>query len=213
MRSHRRLRRASEAVAALLLEDLGFRVLEVRRPLVVGGEEVSDIDIVAERGGQLYAVEVKAGSADVGAVRQAYTNAVLAGMRPLIVARGVDDKARAAASRLGVEILVLPDLLLAGYEDLREAVREAVLSVVEEIAQTLLAACGAGEEELRVLEAVAASETVQDLADRLGVSVEEAGRLLGRLRRRGLLPGGSYRVMRLAARISLLACRRSVPRP
>ncbi len=213
MRAHRRLRRASEAVAALLLEDLGYRIVEVRRPLVVGGEEISDIDIVAERDGQLYAVEVKAGSADVGAVRQAYTNAVLAGMKPLIVARGVDDKARAAASRLGVEILVLPDLLLAGYEDLREAVREAVLSVVEEMALSLEAACRAGEEERRALEAIAESMTVQDLADRLGTTVEEAGKLLGRLRRKGLLPSGSFRVVRLAARISLLACRGGVPRP
>jgi len=209
---HSRLRRASESAAALVLEDLGYRVVEVRRPLLVEGVEVSDIDIVAEKDGRLYAVEVKAGSADVSAVRQAYTNALLAGMRPLIVARGADDKARAVAEKLGVEIVALPDLLVAGYEDLREAVREALLSVIDEFSSIILEACGnMSPEEARALEALASSETIRDLAEKLGTSIEGAAKTLSKLRGRGLLQTGKFPTLRLSARLILALCPQARP--
>lgn len=203
---HRRLRRASEAGAVSVLESLGYRILDVRAPLLVGGVEVSDIDVVAEKDGERYAVEVKAGKADLHAVRQAYVNARLAGMKPLIVARGADEKALAAAKELGVEIITLPDLLYAGYEDLRQAVQEAVLDAILQIAATITA-CKSLPQHLReAMKAVAESPTIQDLANRLNTTPEEAAKIIAELRRRGALLNASYQTIHRQAALTLALC-------
>ncbi len=215
MAKGRRAWRASEEAAARLLEKLGYRIAAFHEPVVVDGVEVSEIDIVAEKDGVVYAVEVKAGSADVSAVRQAAVNAQLYGARPMIVARGADEKARAVASRLGVELLLLPDMLYAGFDELREAVAEAVYSALDEFL-SILASCERVEPgDVSVLEAIAWSDTFPEAAERMNLSLGEAQRRIAELARRGILPRGPYSRLRLAARM-LLACiymGRSVPRP
>ncbi|MEB3851954.1 MAG: restriction endonuclease [Desulfurococcales archaeon] len=201
----RRARRASEALAAHLLEELGFRVVRLHEPVVVGGFEVSDIDIVAERGGELYAVEVKAGAVDVSGLRQAYVNSILTGMRPLVVARGfAGEEARALAERLGVEVITLPDLVAAGADEVREIVREAVLDALVEALGRLLSCPQLSEDEWRLVEAIAAEGGLPQAARRLGLSVEEAARALASMRSRAGLTGGRRLV--LEARL-LALCR------
>jgi len=211
----RRAWRASEEAAARLLEEMGFRVLRFHERIVVGGVEVGEVDMVAEKGGEVYAVEVKAGSADVSAVRQAYVNARLLGARPLIVARGADERARAVADELGVEMILLPDMLYAGFDEVREAVEEAVEAAIDN-ALSFISNCGRIEEgDLPVLEALASAETFGEAAERLGVSVDELASKVAELGKRGVLPRGPFRRLRLASRI-LLACKSmsgSVPRP
>ncbi len=206
MKSHRRIRRASECFATWLLEELGFNVLDVNKPLVVDGVEVSDIDVLAEKEGIVYAVEVKGGAADVSSVRQAYTNALLAQAKPLVIARGVDDKARKVAERLGVDIIVLPDMLYCGYEDLREAVREALYSFLDELLDYVFSCDKKSENTIRVLRALSEAATIKEFAEKIGLSVEEAGRLLGKLYREGVLPRGSFRRIKIIARLKLLYC-------
>ncbi|MCE4625371.1 MAG: recombinase RecB [Desulfurococcales archaeon] len=205
----KRLWRASEAAAIALLEDMGFEIVDVRRPLIVGGLEVSDIDVVAKKGDTVYAVEVKAGSADVSAIRQAYTNAILAGgLKPMVIARGADDKARAVAEELGVELVLLPDILVAGYEDLRMAVREAILSLVYETAEIIGKVCSneITERERKIVEAVAHSDTIREAAEALGLEVEELGREISRMRKKGMLPNANYNTIKLVAKLALLLC-------
>ncbi len=208
MASGKRAWRASEALAAWLLEELGFKVVETHRRIIVDGVDVGEIDIVAERSGTLYAVEVKAGQADVGSVRQAYVNAVAAGMKPLIVARGVDESARKLAEKLGVEIIVASDIVYAGADEVREIVREAVADALLAIASTIYHCTKLTTYEEETLKAVAESHSITEAAEKLGVSIGELGRKLDELRKKGVLPRDkSYKNLRASAMLALL-CRK-----
>ena len=202
----RRVWRASEAIAESLLEDMGFRVVGRHVRIDVGGVEVGEVDLVAERGGVRYAVEVKAGPVDVSGLRQAYVNALLLGAKPLVVARGyADESAEALARRLGVEVLVLPDALPLTPEDVYETVKYAVEEALEEVLDALTRCHGLGGRELEVVRALASSETFTDAAQRLGVSVDELGSIVAGLRRKGLLRArGPFSKLRLESRLLLL---------
>jgi len=202
----RRAWRASEEYAARLLEEMGFRILGFHVPVRVDGVEVSEVDILAEKGGERYAVEVKAGSLDVAGVRQAYVNAILLEAKPLVVARGADDASKAVAERLGVDLILLPDLLVAGFDELREAVREALEAALDGLLEPVTRCREAREDDLEVLAAIAGSETFLDAAEKLGLGPDELARRIAELRRRRLLPGGPFRRLRLAARL-VLACK------
>jgi len=202
----RRAWRASEEYAARILEEMGYKILGYHVPVRVEGVDVSEVDILAEKDGEKYAVEVKAGSLDVAGVRQAYVNAVLLGAKPLIIARGADEPARAVAERLGVELILLPDLLVAGFDDLREAVREALEAAVDSLLDYVARCREAGPEDLQVMAALASSDTFSDAAARLGVDEAGLARMIAGLRRRGLLPSGPFRRLRLASKM-ILACR------
>lgn len=207
--------RASELLARHVLEELGYRILEVHKRILLGESEVGEVDVLAEKGGRLYAVEVKAGLVDPSGVRQAYVNALLLNASPLIVARGADEGARILAERLGVELLILPDAVYAGIDDLYLAVREAVFDAVWELL-SVFDRCGElAEGDLEILRALSGGETIRDAAETLGASEEEVARMIAGLRRRGLVPRGNYRMVRLAARLLLLCTGsfRSVPRP
>ncbi len=211
----RRVWRSSEALAAQLLEELGYRIVGVHEKIMVEGVEVGEVDIVAEKDGEKYAVEVKAGSLDISGVRQAYVNARLLGAKPLVVSRGVDEKARALARELGVELLVLPDLVVASPDDVRAIVSEAVLSAIDEILGFISKCPEVSSDEEEVLKAIAFTDTIQDASKALGLTVEELAKAIARLSRKGVIPRGSYRLVRLAARI-IVSCRSltgSVPRP
>ena len=73
-----------EELATALLEGEGFRILERRKVIRVGESQVAEVDILAEKDGEVYAVEVKSGRISVTDVRQAFTNARLLGYKPLI---------------------------------------------------------------------------------------------------------------------------------
>jgi len=182
----RRVWRSSESLASWLLEDLGFSVLEFNKRISIGGLEVGEVDMVAEKDGALYAVEVKAGKADTASVKQAFVNASLLKAKPLVVARGADDKALALAKELGVEVIVLPDLLVAGSDELRSIVVEAVVDSMLWLA-TLLTSCSRLEPgDERVLQAIASSDTFKEAAEALGVSPEDLARRLASIKGRGV---------------------------
>lgn len=201
--------RSSEAIAAVILEELGYKVLETHyRVLDDEGREIGEIDIVAEKQGERYAVEVKAGAADLSAIRQAYVNAVIAGMKPMVIARGADDSARSLARRLGVGLIILPDMVLAGSDDLEAIVEAAVDRALGGLAQTLVSCLRAGDLsgwDERLLAAVAESESLAEAASRLGVKPADVTAALGRLREGGLLPRTkSWNGLRAAAALLLL---------
>jgi len=111
-----------------LLEELGFKVLETRHRVIVNGVEIGEVDVVAEDGeGTRWAVEVKAGKLDVNGIRQAYVNAVVLGLKPMVVCKGfADDAARQLAELLGVRVIQLSDVFLVEDEELELVVKEAV---------------------------------------------------------------------------------------
>ncbi|MCS7106853.1 MAG: hypothetical protein NZ902_01935 [Acidilobaceae archaeon] len=204
----KRALRSSEALAASYLELQGFKVVEVHKKVVIGGVEVSDVDIVAEKDGSLYAVEVKAGNVDVEAVRQAYVNAKLLGMRPLVVGRGLaDERASAVAEQLGVELNIFPDVIAVSVNELRDAVYEAVYSAMSEIFYHLSSCDNLSAEDMEQLKFIAHSSSLLDAAERAGVSEREMAQMIARLSEKGVLPkGSSWRVAVLMSRALLSSC-------
>ena len=201
-----RARRSSEALAAKILEDSGFEIVEFSRKVIINGVEVAEIDIVAKKGSDLYAVEVKAGIADVNSVRQAYVNAVVAGMKPLIISRGIDEPARELAKKMGVNVIVLPDELLITMDDLREAVEDAVYSALIKLLQPISKCEGLGNNDLEIIRAIALSHDMASAARSLGISIEELALHISRLRRQGLIPRDihGFKALRLASLVLML---------
>jgi len=184
--------RASEDIAFRFLEELGYKILETRKRVVVDGVEVGEVDAIAVDGnGVKWAVEVKAGALDVNGVRQAYVNAMLVGAKPLIVCRGyADEAARKVAEKLGVKVLVLSDWFLVDSVELALVVESVFERVLERFLEQIVLAGGrVGEEDVRVLRVLAESSSIVDAAKRLGVRVEDVARLVAGLREKGVLGG------------------------
>ncbi len=205
----RRAWRNSEEIAARILEKAGFSVVDFHVPVIEEGIEVGEIDIVAKKDGEEYAIEVKAGMADINAVRQAYVNAVIAGLKPMIIARGADEAARKLAEKLGVSLIVLPDVVVSSTDDIKEIVEEAVEQALTDLLEPLLRCREIGDDDRKVLEALAMSQGgFRNAAEYLGLSVEEFAKRVERLRKSGLLPKGSSKKMRIAALVALVGCER-----
>ncbi len=198
---------ASERIAVELLEAAGFKVLEYGKKIIVDGVEVGEVDIVAvDPEGRLCAVEVKAGKIDVSGLRQCYVNAELLGARPVVICRGfADDAAEKLAEKLDIEVLCLDDLVVFDPEELEALVREAVATVLTELLLPVLEAPRIPPDKLEALKAFAESSSLDEAAEKLGVSVRDAARLLAELRRQGLIPKRlrSYREAAAAARLVL----------
>ncbi len=204
MARHKKLRRASESYAVWFLEENGYSVLDINRPLRINDIEISDIDIVAEKDGVVYAVEVKAGLADVNTIRQAKVNADLAGYKPMVIARGIDEKARIISDKLGVEVIVLPDILYAGFDDLKHAVKEAIYDFIEEFVEHV--DCKNATSQIDILMKLAGSSNFKDFAEKLGLSLEESARVLYKLKEQGLIPKATFRKARFYAKILTVLC-------
>ncbi|MEM2219269.1 MAG: recombinase RecB [Candidatus Korarchaeum sp.] len=181
--------RNSLSVAKAILRSNGFEVLAELVPVRVGGYEVSDVDLMAVRSGERYAVEVKAGRVDVGGIRQAYVNAVLLNSKPLIICRGFSDASSEALAReLSVEVIVLEDLLLSDPEELRRILREEVRSALIEVLPSILYPSELDDQDLLVLRSIARSSDFLEAASSLGMTPEQLGGLLREMRNRGKVP-------------------------
>ncbi len=213
----KRVWKSSETIATNFLEEMGFRVLSLHERIMINNVEVGEVDIIAEKNGVKYAVEVKAGSLDVSGVRQAFVNAQLIGAKPLVIARGIDDRAKTLAEKLGLEIIILPDIIIASTDDIREIMRESLYSIIDELASVLISCNTLSEKDYSIIREIANSETIKDASKRLGLSVEDLSREISKLVKKGILPRGSYRLMRLIAKLltycSILKNKNTVPRP
>lgn len=185
------------------MEAMGFRVLEGRK-VERGGVCVGEVDLVAEREGKLYAVEVKAGRVSVHDVRQAYVNAQLLGASPLAVGRGfANEEAEELARVLGVEVVSVPDyLVVAEPEELLRAVEWALADLLARALQPLLNPLS--EEELKLLEVVARSGSLAEAAQRAGVDARQLREAVAKLSERGFANVKAYPLLRLQAVLSLL---------
>jgi predicted RecB family endonuclease len=195
-----------EMLAQIILELEGYTVEKTRHVLSVEGRPVAEIDVVAKKDGETYYVEVKSGKVSVTDVRQAYTNARLAGVKPLIVARGFsDDAARITAKELGVEVLLIPDYLhLISPEEILQIVEAAVHLTLEKLLPNPVNELS--QEELQVVRAIALSNTFEEAANKLGIGTHELGRKVSELREKGAITSTSpYRLLRLQCKLLLLA--------
>ena len=196
-----------ENIAEEVLARRGFRIISKRYRIKVEGVDIAEVDILAEKDGERYAVEVKAGRVSVTDLRQVYANAVLLKAKPLIVCRDFSDEAaRKTAELLGVEVLFLPEFLVfVTPEELVYSVKSAVKEVLLELLTPPQVELSS--EDVRVLKAIAEADSFRDAAVKLGMEISELGRRVAKLRKKRVLVGEDYSSLRLRA-ILLLSIRK-----
>ncbi|QOJ78447.1 endonuclease [Infirmifilum lucidum] len=194
----------TETLAFYVLESMGFELVSYRHRIVKDGVEVAEVDALARKSGELYAVEVKSGRISTTDIRQAVANAQLLGAKPLIVARGFSDKsAEVYARELGVEVVLLPDYLhFVSTEELLQLLEDALIRTIDRLLDRNIESLS--EEELRVLREIASSRDADEACRRLGVDSRSFSQLLGSLREKGVISGGSFEKLRVQARIALI---------
>ncbi|MHC1601007.1 MAG: recombinase RecB [Candidatus Nezhaarchaeales archaeon] len=185
---------SSERVAIGILERMGFKVLDTRKKIIKDGVEVGEVDIVASSPeGELYAVEVKAGKASVSDIRQAYTGALLLGMKPLIICKSfADAAAETVAKELNVKVLTIPEYyMLFEVEDLELAVKAALQDSIDEFGPPIPLPHGEKltKRDLKLLKTIASSNNIEEVASKLKISIQDVWRHINNLRARGILRG------------------------
>jgi predicted RecB family endonuclease len=171
----------AEDVAVSILEKIGYTILERRKPIVVGGVKVAEVDVIArDQEGNVLAVEVKSGKASVTDVRQVFSNSKLLKAKPLLVCKGFSDaSAISLASELGVRYLLLPEYYLFTLEDFKEVSKEVIRDLL--MLYLSLDIEGISEEEEKIVEALASSNSFSEASEKLGVSEEEFGRQISKM--------------------------------
>jgi len=193
-----------EEIASYILEMLGYQILDRRRRIVKDEEEIGEVDIIAKRNGEMYAVEVKSGTISVSDIRQAYMNALFLGFKPLIIGRGISDEAAAITAReLGVKYILLPEYILMRLTDLKELIERILLKFIyiyESIDSSLY-----HEDDIKILETIASTSDISMAAKKLGIGVKNLGKKISAMRRRGLFiyPIRNYRDLVIQARVIL----------
>ena len=180
---------SAERIATRLLESQGYHILSTNFDIMDDNEKVAEIDIIAEDDENTYAVEVKAGSGDVNAIRQAFGNAKLAGYKPMLVCKGLsDESAKIAAEKLSVTIIELSKYhLLLEPEELEHIVKKCVEEVFEThgfIPYTV----ELQEKDKKLLELISTSSRFKEVADTLTISEKALGKEIKGLTNRGILP-------------------------
>jgi len=178
---------SSERIARDVLERMGFKVVSTRQRITAKGVEVGEVDLVAEApSGDRFSVEVKAGRASVSDVRQAFSNAKLLGLKPMLICKGFSDSAaEAVAKELGVEVLELPQFyMLLEAEELESIVRRAVADALESLERPRLAKLS--KREIKALEVLASSSSWEEASSRFRgrVKLED---VVASLRSKGVL--------------------------
>ena len=203
----RRRWHASERIAFKVLAERGYDILDIHRKIVIDGVEISEVDAIA-RGpdGEIYAVEVKAGRIDLQAIRQAYSNAMLIGAKPLIVGKGfADDAARTAADRLGIKAIELEDLFIVDPEELEEVVEAALVNALVGVLKLVLdPTVTVKPDNIDIIKTVAGSDSLVDAASKLGVQVRDVIEVIKWLREISPLARTGWDGVRLTANLLLL---------
>jgi len=204
---------ASEKIALGVLEELGYRVVETGRKIVINNVEVGEVDVVAEDpSGELYAVEVKAGRIDVSGIRQAYVNSLLVGAKPMVVCKGyADDAARELAEKLGVKVIQLSDVFLVESEEIYTIVREVIEETLTDYLELFYGlSAHIKSEQYEVLYAIHSSSTIDEAANKLGLDVSEFAKKIDELKRAGVIPKWATRYTTVKRVAQILAQKQSI---
>lgn len=170
-----------------MLESKGYEIIATNYKINSKGENIAEIDIIAEKDGEIYAIEVKSGKASLTSIRQAYANAQLAGYKPMIICKKSDEATKEAASKLGVEIMEFSEYhLLLEPEELESIVKKCMEEVLEEYG--FIPHLYLNDEIYKILKAVAEAKDFSEAAKILGISQEEMASKIAKLSRKGIFP-------------------------
>jgi len=178
---------SAERIARRIIEGRGFSIIATNYKINSKGENIAEIDIIAEKNGEKYAIEVKSGRANLTTVRQAFANAQLAGLRPMIICKKCDDATKIAAKKLGVEIIEFSEYyLLLEPEEIESIVKKCMEEIMDEYGLSNLAIVD--EETINFLKIISQSKSFEEASDMLGISEEEMGKKIAELAKRGVIP-------------------------
>ncbi|UXD21371.1 endonuclease [Ignicoccus pacificus DSM 13166] len=156
--------KSSEELAKQLLQAIGFDIIESNKEIIINGRVIAEVDIYARAPCSHYAVEVKAGKVDVGAVRQAYANAKALNAIPMVMGSGwANEEARLLAEKLDVKYLLFDDLFVSTKEELYDMIRIAM----EEVIADVVGSVRPSEEACKLLELEEGSEEFLETLKRL----------------------------------------------
>ncbi len=199
--------RSSESIAADILQQLGYKIIDMHRKVMINNIEISDVDIVAEKNDVKYAVEVKAGPADVSSIRQIYVNSKLLNMVPMIISRGLaDEKAEELAKELNVYFISLSDQVITNLDEIYASVKEALVDFLSDFFKFVTKCDMLEEKDLKLIYSVAVSEDVIEASKIFGTSLEDFTKFLSNLHNRGILPSGKYEYISLISKLMLIFC-------
>ncbi len=178
-----------------LLASMGFEVVGKRSEVSIRGVKVAEVDLVAHKNGEVWAVEAKAGKVDVSGIRQAYVNAKVLGARPLVVCRGFsDESAKVLADTLGVTVVLLPEYVYVSLEELENVVSMGLIRTLN----ALLTFIGSVSRRPEVIDAFIKCEDFGCFCD----VIPDCRDVMKELTRGTPLKGTSYTFMRLLASIA-----------
>ena len=197
-----------EVLAEDVLTSLGYNILDRNYRIKIEGIDVAEVDLIAEKNGEKYAVEVKAGTISVTDIRQAYTNALILGHKPLIVCRGYsDESARILAEHLNVSIVKLQDfIVLSTPEEIYNVFFKTLVDVLLETLNPAYQISRKAKVDTEFLETIVESKNLSDAANKLGIT---AKKLTAKLKEVGLVRKTEHGVkdfnfVRLQALLSLI---------
>ncbi|MFP3227883.1 MAG: restriction endonuclease [Caldisphaera sp.] len=201
--------RSSESIAANLLQQMGYKVVEMHKKVTINNIEISDVDIVAEKNGIKYAVEVKAGPADVSSIRQIYVNSKLLNMVPMIISRGLaDEKAEELAKELNVIFISVSDQVLTNLDEIYASVKEALVDFLDDFFKFLTKCKIIDEKDLKIISSIAVSEDLIEAAKNSNMSIEDFTKAFSSLHNRGILPSGKYEYASLISKLIVIFCKK-----
>ncbi len=184
-----------EDIVEELLASMGFEIVGKRSEVNIRGVRVAEVDLIARKDGEVWAVEAKAGKVDVSGIRQAYVNAKVLGARPLVVCRGFsDESARVLADALGVSVMLLPEYVYVSLEELESVVSMGLIRALN----ALLAFIGSVSRRPKVVEAFVKCEDFGCFCE----EVDNCMDVMKELTRGTPIKGASYTFMRLLASIA-----------
>jgi predicted RecB family endonuclease len=208
--------RSSERIAKGVLQELGYRILETNKSVLIDQAEAFEVDIIAlSPEGEEYCVEVKAGRAGVSDIRHVYADSEVLGLKPLLVCKGfANEAAEAVAMELGVKVVRLSEhFLLLEPEELEVVVRTAMRDILNEYGFYPLPPWEAiGDEDWELIEGLARSDSFEDVARHLHLNAEELGHRIGDLREDGVFPQGGQSFTELKRHSQQLIHRYSLDR-
>ncbi len=170
-----------------MLEAKGFSIVATNFKINSGGENIAEIDIIAEKDGNKYAIEVKSGKANLSAIRQVYANAQLAGFKPLLICKKSDEATKEMAKKLGVEIMEFAEYhLLLEPEELESIVKKCMEEIMEEYGFSPFLYID--DQTHKILKAIIEANDFKEAGKILKMREEELANKIANLSRKGIFP-------------------------
>lgn len=177
----------SEELAKTFLQQLGYNIERIRHKVIIGNNEVAEIDlIVTDPSGIKYAVEVKSGKISISDVRQAYVNAKLVNLKPMIIGKSFANEAvLELAKKLDVKVLLLPEFIIIDLDALKKLIHNLIY---ETLINLLKIPKEITDKDRAIIEVIAKASDIQEVKQLLNIKDnKQLNKMFSELKSKGIL--------------------------